>query len=190
MSADGSKLRDVSVLADEGAVVRVAIPVCEMPRLAAELAADTGVARGELSFCRDHGEPAADVAVEATLTLVCQRCMQPMQQQVITGSRVCLPADELSAARLPMEVETMLAPEGRLRIADMVAEELLLALPLAPRHADDADCGVQLEQGDGAAPVSEPPRRPFAALSEMMGRDVRPGDVSAERPAEAPRTRR
>jgi uncharacterized protein len=190
MSADDSKLRDVSVLADEGAVVPVDIPVRDLARLLPELAADSGVARGEVSFTRDHHEPAADVTVEATLTLICQRCMRPMQQLVTTSSRVCMLVDETAAARLPMDVETMLAPEGRLRIADIVAEELLLALPLAPRHEDEADCGAEFASlGDNAA-ADEPPRLPFAGLAELMNRDAGPGDISAERPIKAPRTRR
>jgi uncharacterized protein len=190
MSADGSKLRDVSVLADEGAVLPIAIPVSDLPRLLPDLAADSGVARGELRFGREHGEAAVDVAVEAMLTLVCQRCMRPMQQQVAAMSRLCLPKDEATAARLPMDVETMLAPEGRLSIADIVGEELLLALPLAPRHDDEAECDARVGSLAAGEPVDDEPRRPFAGLAQLMERATGPEEISAERPADTPRTRR
>jgi uncharacterized protein len=190
MSADGSKLRDVSVLADEGAVLPVEIPVRELPRLLPELTADDGMARGEVGFSREHGEPVAQVTVEATVTLTCQRCMQPMSQQVCTASRVWLPADEAAAGRLPADVETMLAPEGRTRVTDIVGEELLLALPLAPRHEDETQCGSRGARSQTQAPAEDAPRRPFAGLAQLMGRDPGPGDISAERPAKTPRTRR
>jgi uncharacterized protein len=191
MSDGRSKLRDVSVLADEGAVLPVEIPVRDLPRLLPELAADSGVVRGELRFAREQGTPAVDVSLEATVTLVCQRCMQQMQQPLVTQSRVCLPADEEAAARVPAEFETMLAPNGRLSLPDLVAEDLLLELPLSPRHEDEGECDA-LMAGVSAVEVDETvePRRPFAGLAELMGRDVRPADVADERPDKAPRTRR
>jgi uncharacterized protein len=189
MSADGSKLRDVSVLADERAVLAVEIPVSALPRLLPELAGDSGVARGELRFGHDLGTAMADVAVEATLVLQCQRCMRPMSQKVTTGSRVYFPPDEETATRLPSEAETMLAPDGRARLADVVAEELLLALPLAPRHEDES-CGAGEVPAVEEAPEIEEPQRPFANLAQMMGRASRSDEVSAERRDDAPRTRR
>lgn len=170
MSPDGSKLRDVAVLADEQAEVTVDIPVRELRRLVAELVEDSGTARGVLRFSREHGMPAADVVAEAGLTLTCQRCMQPLRQRVRTESRVVFPPDEASAERLPADLETMLAPEGRVRLADVLGEELLLALPLSPRHENEKDCGVAA----GVVAIAETEKvevqRPFAALAELMGR--------------------
>lgn len=190
MSADGSKLRDVSVLADEGAVVPVEIPVSELPRLLPELVDGSGVARGELRFGRHLDTAMADVALEATLTLTCQRCMRPMAQPVVSSSRVYFPEDEAAAAKLPMEEETMLAPEGRLRFQDVVAEELLLALPMAPRHEDESECDAPGAVAAEPEPDAEAPRRPFADLAKMMGRDTRSGEENAERRDDVPRTRR
>jgi len=174
MSADGSKLRDVSVLADEGTVVPVQFPVSTLTRLVPELAEASGTARGELRFGRDLGTPTAEVDVEATLSLVCQRCMRPMSQEVsVAGSRVYFPVDEAAAEKLPPEAETMLAPEGRVRLADVVAEELLLALPLAPRHENEEDCDAPAARAVEDAPEREEPQRPFANLAELMGREKR-----------------
>ncbi len=190
MSADGSKLRDVSVLADEGAVVPVEIPVSKLPRLLPELADGSGIARGELRFGRDLDTAMADVALEATLTVICQRCMRPMAQPVVSSSRVYFPLDETAAAKLPMDEETMLAPEGRLRLEDVVAEELLLAVPMAPRHENESDCDTPQAIAADAEPDAGQPRRPFADLAKMMGRDARSDEVTAERRDDAPRTRR
>jgi uncharacterized protein len=170
MSPDRSKLRDVAVLADEEAQLTVDFDVRELGRLVPELADDSGTARGELRFVRDHGFPAADVIAEAELTLTCQRCMQPVKRRVKTESRVVFPPDEASAERLPAEVETMLAPEGRLRLADVLGEELLLALPLSPRHAGENGCGDAGATGVAAEEEQMEVQRPFAALAELMSR--------------------
>lgn len=194
MSAAGSKLRDIAVLADEGATVPVELPVRDLPRLLPELAADSGVARGELRFLRDRGAPAADVTLEADVTLVCQRCMQPLVMTVGSQARVYFPRGEAEADRLPAELETMLAPEGRLRLADIVAEDLLLALPLSPRHEDEAQCEQALQwrirQDEQERGEDDEVRRPFAALAELMGRVPRRDEDESARPDEAPRTRR
>lgn len=190
MSAGGSKLRDVSVLADEEAVVPVEIPVSELPRLLPELADGSGTARGELRFGRHLDTAMADIALEATLTVICQRCMRPMAQPVASSSRVYFPLDEDAAAKLPMEEETMLAPEGRLRLQDVVAEELLLALPMAPRHGDESGCDARAPMAAGPAPDAGEPRRPFADLAKMMGRETRSDEVSSVRRDDASRTRR
>lgn len=180
MPAAGSKLRDVAALADEGAVVPFELPVRELSRLAPELTADSGTARGELRFLRAYGEPAADVQVQAELVLTCQRCMQPLSVQIDAQSRVHLPADEAAAARLPVDEEAMLAPEGRARIADIVAEDLLLELPMSPRHADASQCAVDAQASPSQAEATdEDVQRPFAALAELM----------AGQPPKAPRKR-
>jgi len=172
MSDDGSKLRDVSVLADEETVVEVEIPVSRMARLVTELSAPTGVARGTVSFARERGFAVAQVQVTADVSLVCQRCLKPMVVTIEAGSRVFLPHSEAAAERVPEGVELMIAADGRLRMSELIAEDLLLALPFAPLHPDDAGCGER----DGAAPAevqTEDVQRPFAALGNLMGRATR-----------------
>jgi uncharacterized protein len=169
MPDDGSKLRDVSILAEEGTEVSVAVPVSRMTRLARELAAPTGMAHGTVRFLRERGFAVAEVNVAADVTLVCQRCLQPMVEHIETESRVFLPHSEAAAERVPDDVELMIAPEGRLKMSELIEEDLLLALPFAPLHPEASRC----EQRDEPAPdegVTEDVQRPFAALGDLMGR--------------------
>ena len=172
MPDDGSKLRDVSILAEEGTEVTVAVPVSRMTRLAQELAAPTGVAHGTVRFLRERGFAVAEVQVAADVALVCQRCLKPMVAHLESGSRVYLPHSEAAAERVPDDVELMIAPEGRLKVSELIEEDLLLALPFAPLHPDEARCG----QRDEPAPSdgeTEDVQRPFAALGDLMGRATR-----------------
>ncbi len=175
MPDDGSKLRDVAILADEGAEVSVEVAVSRMPRLAAELAASSGVARGTVRFARDRGFPVADVQVDADVTVVCQRCLQPMQTHLEAGSRVFLPHSEAAAAHVPEDAELMLASEGRLRLGELVEEDLLLVLPFAPLHDDESHCAQRDQTAPAEAESAEEVQRPFAALGDLMGRAKRDG---------------
>ena len=65
MLDDGSKLRDVSILADEGAELAVEISVARLARLVHELAAPTGTAVARVQFSRERGFAVAQVQAEA-----------------------------------------------------------------------------------------------------------------------------
>ena len=172
MLDDGSKLRDVSTLAEEGSELSLEIPVARMKRLAEELAGTEGVARGTVRFSRERGFAVADIAVAAPVTLICQRCMQPLQTRIEAASHVFLPHSEAAAEHVPEDAELMLAPEGRLRMSELVEEDLMLALPFAPLHADDEACVMRPEEPAPDAALMEV-QRPFAALGDLMGRATR-----------------
>jgi uncharacterized protein len=170
MPDDGSKLRDVSILADEGTRLAVEVSVARMARLADALVTSEGMATASIGFTREQGFAIADVQAEAFVTLRCQRCMQPFVARVGSDSRVWLPHSEQAAERVPAEAELMLAPEGRLRMAELVEEELLLALPLAPLHGDHESCVARNDEPLEAPEPTTEVQMPFAALGALMGR--------------------
>jgi len=170
MSEDWSKLRDLDPLADGHARVDFRIPLAEFPRLAPALARREGHATGSVGFAREAGIAVADVEVKAHLALACQRCFGALAWPVRTAGRVALVAGGAEAERVPAELETVLAPDHRLSLRDLVEEELLLALPLVALHPE-GECAQAL-----GAPAPEQPapaeerHRPFAGLSELMKR--------------------
>ena len=165
MPEDGSRLCNVAALADEAGQVQLAIPLERFERIAPQLAATQGVVNGSVALAREEGRIVADVAVQAQLQLRCQRCLEPMPWPVQSSSRVALLESEAEAVGLPPELETALAPDGRLRLADLVEEELLLALPAVARHPD-GQCPEVVEEKQEE--FAEPTQRPFAALGEML----------------------
>ena len=65
----------------------------------------------------------------------------------------------------------MLAPGGRITVGELVEEELLLALPIVPLHAEASDCVVA--QDVPAVKVEAPEQttqKPFAQLDELLKR--------------------
>lgn len=174
MSGGGVKLRDVGKLADAGAAFDFEVPLSELPGLPPGVGtADGRGVRVKVRFGREQGFARADVSLQAQLRLVCQRCMQPMSLAVHTDSPVLIIESEREADDAVPGWETFLAPEGRLSLEALAAEELMLALPIVPLHGQGETCVA--EQPNAEAPeraVSEQEAagttRPFADLRALL----------------------
>lgn len=166
MPEDGSRLCNVAALADEARQVDLVVPLARLERIVPRLASTEGTATGHVALDRYQGHVVAQVSAEAEVSLVCQRCLAPMRLLISGSSRVALVESEAAVARVPPELETALALDGRLPLADLVEEELLLALPPAPRHPDGQCPGDA--PGPKAEESAEPTQRPFANLGELL----------------------
>ncbi len=168
MPGGASKLRDVRKLADARATLDLDIPVAELPGLPGELISGGGQLHARVQFGREQGFMVAQVALQGQLELICQRCMGPMPLPIETSSPVLLIESEAEAEAAPVEWETYLAAEGRLSLAALAAEELLLALPVVPLHADASAC----EASAGRAPVrnADPASQPQGATEQATVR--------------------
>ncbi len=82
----------------------------------------------EGGLCCIEGELSTDIEV------ICQRCLQPMTYPIRAPILVSPVANDKQAELLPERFEPLLAPEGEITLAEWIAEELHLALPLAPLH--------------------------------------------------------
>ncbi|MFZ9904422.1 MAG: YceD family protein [Steroidobacteraceae bacterium] len=166
MPADWSRPVDVERLADAGERRENDLPLASLPRLAPDLAMVEGTVHARIEFARERKQPVADIEVRARLPLRCQRCMQPMWLDVDQQSRVWLVSDPTKVDRDEMGLEPILAPEGHIALRDLVEEELLLAVPLVPRHEDASDCTT----GTSESEEEEVVQRPFAGLGELLKR--------------------
>jgi uncharacterized protein len=172
MSEGWSKLLDIGPLADGRAEIEFSIPLQEFPRVLPLLAAPDGQAHGRVSFAREGRIAVAEVTVAAEVTLLCQRCLAPLKWPLVGRGRAALVATAAAAEGLPGTLETVLAPEYRISLRDLVEEELLLALPLVPRHEDDGcagGTGAREGQGSAAQPAADT-HRPFEQLRELFKR--------------------
>jgi uncharacterized protein len=158
-------LLDADRLADGAEDVDFAVPLAELTGLRSRAPGIVGEVRGRAHFKRERGIAVAEIKLAGTATLECQRCLKPLQLPLETTTRVALVASEADAARVPEDLEPMLAPAGRTSIAGLVTEELLLGLPIVPLHAACA-------AGRAAEPEHDTPdtHRPFARLDELLKR--------------------
>jgi uncharacterized protein len=158
-------------------------PLGELPRLqeasmpGAESAVDRRVdwqARGELRAQR-AGEPERWLRLTArvSLPLQCQRCLQPVETPIEVDRMIRFVRGEEAAAELDEQIDDdVLALQRSLDLRELIEDELLLALPLVPRH-DVCPAPLPMTAGEiEASAPSEDAAHPFAALAALK-RDKR-----------------
>jgi uncharacterized protein len=174
MSEPWSQLSDVDRLADRQAEVAFEIPLDQMPRVREQFASAGGRVRGVARFRREAGFRVAELEMKGSAQLTCQRCLESMQVPIESSAHVALIVSEGEADRVPTEFETVHVPENRIRVRDLVEEELLLTLPISPLHEQAGECGTRGEQhtpdAQQDAPVHET-QRPFERLGELLKRN-------------------
>ena len=74
-----------------------------------------------------------DLQVEAALPLVCQASLEVYDEQVRRSSELAVIDDDSEQFDLPDNYEPVMTENGRLAIASLVEDELLLGLPQIPR---------------------------------------------------------
>ena len=159
-SATASRLQGVS-------------PLEQYPRLAQDcLPAPEGVqvrwlARGlRLALPGAGVLPALHLQAQAELPLACQLCLGSVRTPVTVDRRFAFAASEEAAARLDEQAEDVdvLALAPRL---NLIEDELLMALPLTPRHANACPEHVPMSaQSEGFDAAARRPS-PFAALAAL-----------------------
>jgi uncharacterized protein len=148
--------------ASAGATQQGNWPLKGMPRVRDLLAGDAGEVAYEISGVRDErNRPALRLRVRGTLSLRCQRCLEPMDFEVNTDETLVLAA---TLAEIHAEPADAHAPDrvvaGReMALGELIEDELILALPFAPRHEDCTAGGVD---------PREPGSSPFAGLRGMI----------------------
>ncbi len=164
---------DVAALAAAGASLEGRWPLAGMSRLLESVDAVRTEAQdaAEVTW-RADGEHAAHgplprirlhVTASARVTMTCQRCLGPLELPLEVDRRFGFVEGEAQAAAIDAESEEdVLALERSLDVHALIEDELLLALPLVPRHED---CSPP---AGGDPPADEAPtEHPFAALEAL-----------------------
>ena len=124
--------------------------------------------RGELRSQRGGGaEPWLHLGAHARVSLQCQRCLGAMVADLAVQRAFRFVSDEDEAARQDEDAEEdVLALGRRLDLSELVEDELILALPIVPRHAD---CPLPRPPGsqDDAAADDRGTQRPFDVLARL-----------------------
>lgn len=177
---DDPRKLDVRTFIEQGAEGSGREPLAAMDRLASSSVPDPDAApvfvswhaQGEL---REPLGAAAEhwlrLQGEAPLNLVCQRCLGPVAERVWFDRWFRMAADEAAAAELDGELEDdVLAMPRRMDLLELVEDELLMALPLVPRHAVCPEPLPSSAADEPAEPAGESAPHPFAALAALKGK--------------------
>src|SRR5450830_488928 len=126
--------------------------------------------QGELD-CRLLGSVASGnrleliLSVKGVLQLTCQRCLESFDFNLDITSRFIVVNDESDIPSEEDDIEDYdyLVADPKMQLFELIEDEVLLALPLAPKHAGD-DCGTE-----GMMTALKKPS-PFQALQSLKSK--------------------
>ncbi len=123
-------------------------------------------AHGEIRSSRGQpNQPWLHLLATARLKLECQRCLDSVDTALAIDRWFLFVSGEEAAAQTDADInEDVLALTRALNLRDLLEDELLLALPLVPRHEV---CPAPLMRADDVAQASHDRLNPFAALTAL-----------------------
>jgi uncharacterized protein len=152
--------------AQEGRSLAGQAAPAELPRLAQALADQGGSIEWRLSGTRDqHGKRYLTLVLQGELHLICQRCLGVLTHALDVESRLLLvpPGAPWPDETLDDDSADAIEALSEQPVLALLEDEVLLALPLAPRHLS---CEPP---GDGSAgDESEAPLRNLAKLRQRL----------------------
>jgi uncharacterized protein len=135
----------------------------DFPRLLDVLHEPQGELRYQLQGLPElQGRPALQLSVEGTLRLTCQRCLEPLDFALRAHASLLLyPSEaEIGSVLADAEGPDRIVAGREMAVRDLIEDEVLLAIPIAPRHPQ---CTTRAGGEAGAR------QTPFAGLRGMLG---------------------
>lgn len=162
---------DAQKWADREAAIDQVFPLAAFARLCESTTGNEGDVRVN---CRVRRDAQSLIVLEGklstTLSLTCQRCLEPVMTELEADVQLWLLRDEDAAEQLSDEADYLVQDgEGRVALADVLEDELILALPLVAAHEECELCQIVETEDDiedEVVEVETPQREnPFQALT-------------------------
>ena len=160
---------DIRRLVDTTAEVSGSVPPHRLTRLPEPF---RPVSPLELALSLDAGDQRG-VRVSGQLSTevdaICQRCLNDMRIAITRVIDVVLVSEEPADSEAEgTDDDFVVVADGQWRLTEFAEDELILACPMIPVHAQ-ADCPVKLEEAE----VTDERRQPFAGLADLLAKDKR-----------------
>jgi uncharacterized protein len=149
--------------ARKSAEIHGTIAVFDFSRLKDQLFSPDGEVHYRLVGGRSaEGQFQLALHLAGRLSLICQRCLGPMEFEIDTDTVFFLVSDEnrLPAPEDEREDVDYLVADAPIDVVELIEDEVLLGLPLAPMH-EDVNCN------DALSAAKEQKESPFKVLQGL-----------------------
>ena len=171
------QLRD---LAGRSEHVSETITTDSMPRLAGLLySSDAGSVKPlgiELRFAMGaEGFPEVNGHINGSVSIVCQRCLGQLNWPVDLDFRLIVVDREADSETVAEPFDAVVAGEHGIALGEVIEDELLGALPLAPVHETLEECEQNVGQHlikEDVGEEQEQLNTPFAGLADLLGKET------------------
>lgn len=124
--------------AEKNVLVSGSVDLSQLPRLIGLRTNPIGIVQCELKFFRDaKRRHCVQGRVEGKVSLICQRCLSPMDMLLEIDVLLALVSSNDEAMKLPENYEPLIITDSLIKPLDIVEDELILALPDIPVHEDE-----------------------------------------------------
>jgi len=157
---------DLLAAAGAGRVLRGRIALARLERVLPALASQDGELQVSMELGRDpDGVNYLAGTISGNVRLQCQRCLEDMILPLDVKFRLGLVRSEAAAMQLPGRYDPLLVTAEPASVADIISDEVLLALPIVALHNNRAECRELLQEYQ--SPEAPQRENPFAALAEL-----------------------
>ena len=153
--------------AEQGLHLDGIVRVADMKRLSASLVSTDDQVAVKLLFGVDEQKSAYIKGHTHTkLKLHCQRCMEPFVYEIMSDFVLGVVSTLDEANALPDHYEPALTRDGSLALRELIEDELILNLPIIPRHEPD-ECKIKLPLADANEDEGRKGKSPFQVLESL-----------------------
>lgn len=162
---EGTELTGHDVLSNYERLIEEALDPMAPETLSAPV---TWQARGEMTEdAAGHQVHWLNLQAQAVLPMTCQRCLTPVQMPLSVDQRYRFVASEDQAMAEDDEAEEdLLVLSREFNLPELVEDELLMALPLVPRH-EVCPGALKMSAQDADFEHDDEKANPFAVLSSL-----------------------
>ncbi len=166
---------DHKKLASDNAILEGSIPTTRFERLKESLESDTGYFQCHAEFVRGaRGRDKVIGRARGRVTMICQACMGRVDLPLEVEIDLTLVNSEERLLALDLSEDGLVAESKLLMVSDLFEDELILHLPMAPRHLD-GECSevteiplVPLVKEDTVVAGEVETHQPFAGLRKLQ----------------------
>ena len=162
-------------LANQAGLIEGTLPIQCFHRLGGMLVVREGDVYLRLEFSKgDFGSTRVDGTVSTEVCTICQNCMQQFWRKINCDVALQVVSDESKLERLAEHEDAIVLPEKVISVAELIEDELILAMPMIPRHEEgecpetDYERDVVVLQEVQEVQEVQTTYRPFAGLAKAI----------------------
>ena len=159
---------DIRKAAARGVSISGAVKAVDLPRFLPLLAAETATIDAFLDCSRDEeNRYLVRIVVEASVTVACQRCLEAMSVPLRSENTLAVVWTDEQAAHLPRHLDPLILSEEPCNLWELVADELILAMPAYSYHDTDECNRTTAGFVDPETDSPEEKPNPFNVLEQL-----------------------
>lgn len=151
------------------------VPPEGLPRLVSSTESINGDVAVTLAFARSlQRHQVATGHIQLEVELLCQRCLQPVSEQIEADIAWGFVWSEEQGSSLPKSLDPVIQEGDELDLYQVLEDEILLNLPMVAYHDEECVSRGKFQSGGEESEAAEQQENPFKVLEQLKGSSNKP----------------